>query len=437
MADDRELRVDVVVDGATEGASALDDVADAVERVEDVDRVDVTVDVDAGTAETDVRGVDRALDDLDDRTVTPTVKVQVDDDALRGARSKVDKLGDGGSSAGHRFGSNFASDTGTVLNEEAAGIAGDFGGAFETGLAAAGIDEALGGAIAGGVGIGVLALTALWSEFNKAADEAKKRLEGALEFQRSLNAGKTLEASDQFFKDNADLIGRAEAAGVSLDAIVAFTRGLPSTEAEEFIRQVEEMNAATLSFGGRLTGAQEDLGTLATKLREAHKAGQDAAEGISDQDRRTIAFLKSQQASTAEWLEFARNAGPAAKKAVADYIAETEDIPPEKITEMIVKNDPAALAEVERQIDLAARNRDVRLKVVIDNADAIAKFKAANPGVPIGVLGSTAQAINLTVNAGFGTDAFAVATAVVNAARNVARIQQGAARSGVRPRRRG
>lgn len=123
--------------------------------------------------------------------------------------------------------------------------------------------------------------------------------------------------------------------------------------------------------------------------------------------------------------ETAKQASGPTKKAIEDVVTALDKIPPSVESDLIVNNADA----------LAKINAAIRQAQILRDELNMTRYIAANPGRPVGIPGVSSMAaapanLNVTVHAGFGTDVFAVQSAVMSASRKAARQSRGAVRNG-------
>jgi methyl-accepting chemotaxis protein len=157
-----------------------------------------------------------------------------------------------------------------------------------------------------------------------------------------------------------------------------------------------EATEAFLALGAAITSerdaaisAGKAAGELATQQAEAEGRIASTVEVIDAQNR--------------ELLEQARTATPNARKAITDYIAEANRIPPEKVTEIEALIAQGKLAEAERLINETSRTRTTAINAEAHTQDAESAIqrliRERNARINVQLVGAGA--------AGFGVGRFA------------------------------
>jgi len=440
---DKKLRFEVEADTA-EAAAGL---AELIEDVETLEKQfpEVTVEADTSEAERAVEDLGTELKELAD---PPKVTVTVDQSALADAKADIDRATDPGDS-GKRFGATFARDFGGVINSEAASVGGDFTEGIATAFEAFGVSESLAGPLVAALGIGTVvagAAAALWKTLNAGAESYKKSLESALEVQGDLAGGDLAAAASKVAETLKPINRELALLGISTEDATAFVLGY--TDALGTLNEEADENATHTAAIQKLMAEQnltwEEAVKIYTdardKVREFARANDEAASELENKQRAefaalraTIAHTGATEAANKALMAQAENALPAVQAEILTYIAKVNDIPATKVTEILADSDPNNLAQIQHELDVLTAARTVRINFQGIWDAQISAFIAAGGNLRSAILGNagpTTVQQNITVNAGFGTDAFAVRSAVVASARQVARLGQGAIRFG-------
>jgi len=220
------------------------------------------------------------------------------------------------------------------------------------------------------------------------------------------------KAADEASRLRGELEGVNAELGVMSGAILgqAEARVAAVAAEQEFLDLQKEGKATT-----------DELTVAAIKLAEAHAAQEEAQAQANGE----TVNAETKQASLIESLKAtaAQAKGPT-KDAILAVVASLEAVPPTVDTTMTVNN-AEALRKLNEQIRL--------MQIIRDTADStVAALRAVPGGAGGDILSQAAPAgavvQNITVNAGFGTDAFAVRSAVLSSARQAARLAQNAVR---------
>jgi len=302
-----KVQVDVELTGADKAAEGLDDVAEAAERVEDHDDIEVRADADVTDAEAGLRDVGDAADKLDgtDSTITarltnetsgPLADIFGDLDKLE-ARAKTtgDALdhvakGDGGGGRGPR--ANAIADlTGPLgdVSSQASDLAGVFDGmgdvmeglAPKLGLSA----DKMVGAI-GGVGFAITAAATLWGYFSQKSAEAAERQAKVIEQQRKLNDQKFAAAGEELVKGYSDAFDAAEELGISVESLTRFLSGQKDSMSELTDRQ-KELSDAQADGDTKAFAYQLRFDQLSGSILGARKEIDGANDSMAEQDDRS------------------------------------------------------------------------------------------------------------------------------------------------------
>jgi len=187
---------------------------------------------------------------------------------------------------------------------------------------------------------------------------------------------------------------------------VTEARAAADEEAQRFVDLQKEGKSST-----------DDLVVAAQHLAEAHAKHEEAQAAANGQTYTAT----QRQASLVESLKAtaAQAKGPT-KDAILAVVEQLEAVPPEVPTTMTVNN-AEALRRLNEQIRLMQIIRDT-------SASTVAALRAVPGGAAGAILGQAPITQNITVNAGFGTDAFAVRQAVLASAKQAARLTQNAVR---------
>lgn len=221
-----------------------------------------------------------------------------------------------------------------------------------------------------------------------AANDAKTK-----EFLGTLNGlGLSVDSLTQYMNDGTGAVARfmssaqagykPEVAQRFIDQLYALRQGaLDQAAAQKLVTEV------TGRAGDAAVGAAGDLGTLAGATDKAKgsadklKAAWDLLKGEIDDDQ---AFLNLQDTfddvstkATEAWAATSEGAIDAeqktreyqqsinnAKQAVIDYGGEVLGLPPEKVTELLLMIDQGKAAEVEQQLAILTRNRQISVELV-------------------------------------------------------------------------
>ena len=201
-------------------------------------------------------------------------------------------------------------------------------------------------------------------------------------------------ANEQLAEMTGAILSAAEARVAALDA------------EQQFLDLQKEGKATT-----------DELVVAAVNLAEAH-AAQEEAQALANGE---TVNATTKQASLIESLKAtADQASGPTKDAILAVVDQLEKVPPEVNSTMTVNN-AEALRKLNEQIRLMQIIRDT-------SAETLAAYRAIPGGARGALVGVPTQGItqNITVNAGFGTDAFAVRSAVLSSARQAARLTQNA-----------
>jgi hypothetical protein len=213
---------------------------------------------------------------------------------------------------------------------------------------------------------------------------------------------------------------------------------------QELISSIDELNAKLGEMAGAVLSEAETRVALAdaqTAYAESVKEGKNStdelivgAQGVAE---KFADVLEAQKLANGESFtttdrnaaikksleETAKTASGPVAAGIQSVVDKLDAIPPEVNTDMTVNN-ATALAKLNEQIRLMQIIRDT-------SAETLAAYRSIPGGAGGAILGQAAPLTqNITVNAGFGTDAFAVQSAVINSARQAARLARGARRNG-------
>ena len=355
---------------------ALSDVRSVQELIERLERaaVEVEVTADTGKAEADLKDVKGQAEDLS--KVDAEIKVTVDEKVVTDSLDRTRKrAGDSGGEAGKNFGATFVRDLGAPIGGGVENVIGDIAEAFNTagetiggvfGERAGRAISAIGttAAVAFGVGgIAFLAVQGFFDLFNRRANEAKKRLEEVGAVQTLLATGNQVEAVKKLFDVYGDAINNAEKLGLAQDATTKFILG-GSTALGRYSADLD-ITGDDLADITTLQQKYSDLSyeqaqATADLLQPLFKARQEyAASGkdLKSLQQQQFEVLKGVDASTKSYLEFAKTALPEVRDQVLDYVAATEEIPPEVLTTIKADADPDDIAQVEKLLDKTAEER--------------------------------------------------------------------------------
>jgi hypothetical protein len=282
---------------------------------------------------------------------------------------------------------------------------------FEADVAAVAAAQQLGIATSGKSIELINAQVAALERQNEARLKNRENTQGQASTQRDANDATEAgtDALDDYLSKlqelNQEIAGRSDAILSEAEARVAL--------ADAQARYNETVEEETATTDERVVAAQKVAEGFA-KVAEA----QAVANGESfTAEQRNAAIVASLKATAAQ------ASGPT-KAAIDAVVASLEEVPPSTNTNMIVNNAQALakINEVIRQLQIA---KDIAATAAFIGAGG--NLRGAIVGVPTQSVSVPLQQ-NITVNAGFGTDAFAVRAAVLNSARQAARLAQNAVR---------
>jgi hypothetical protein len=305
-----KVQVDVELKGADKAAKGLDDVADAAERVEDHDDVEVRADADVTAAETGLRDVADAADKLDgtDSTITarltnetsgPLADIFGDLDKLEArAKEAGDKLDNVGRGGGAPKGQAIADLTGPLgdVSSQASDLSGVFDGmgdiigelAPKMGLSA----DKMVGAI-GGIGFAVVAASTVWGLFQQKQEEAKRKQEEVTDAVRktrdALREGNFEQAAQGLIDSAGDAVDAFDDLGLSAREAFRYITGadnLPSRVAQELDALKKSAEDAQTELGNTqgTQDAVDDYQALIDKLTTARDRYEKANGQIDEQN---------------------------------------------------------------------------------------------------------------------------------------------------------
>jgi hypothetical protein len=279
MADDTE-RLLLETQAATDQANAaFADLADTIDAIPDPD---VVATADTTAAADELGGLAEDAKKVDATKVTVTATADTTSATEQLSRFGATATSSGGE-AGKKFGAQFVGDVGGALGDAAAPVVNGFAQALETGLASAGVEEAIAGPIVAAFGVASVAFLAVktfWSAFTSGADEAKKAVEQVTSVQQDLAKGELDAASTKLLDTYKQLFADSKNYGLSVYDVTRYISGQTSA-VDGWIssaqRQADQLK--TLTPGQRAQG--EQIQGVIDKLKAAQGAWGTSSDAIA------------------------------------------------------------------------------------------------------------------------------------------------------------
>lgn len=211
-----------------------------------------------------------------------------------------------------------------------------------------------------------------------AAEASRAAIEGQVRMEEE--AADQLDRVNQLLYDQADALNaQVEAAVGAADSHLAYQQALDGSA---------EATAATVEAQAALDEATRQHGEGSKEAADATKALDDAVrserDGMisaanaavrygEDQNKaigKTATATEKIDVYNTSLLDQARNATPAARKAITDYIIEANQVPPDKVTDIRAAIEAGDFATAKRLLDEASETRTAAITADADTAAA-------------------------------------------------------------------
>jgi hypothetical protein len=261
-------------------------------------------------------------------------------------------------------------------------------------------------------GLAYIAVTTFWNLFTSGSADAKKRIEEVAAAQLLLASGNTLDAVKKLNEtygqaiDNAEQLGRDPGRDDPVPARVELGVGPLLRQSPDHRRRPgRHPGAPGLTSRISPTTKAQAVADLLQPLFKARQEYKRTGTDLESLQRQQFETLKGVDASTEAYLGLAKEALPAVRGEIVKYLAQQNEIPESVVTSYGSDIDEAELADIERRIDLVARNREIAIKFegdfskLISDYAALARRGLVPPLQPLGSSASSAGSVTINVPA--------------------------------------
>lgn len=201
---------------------------------------------------------------------------------------------------------------------------------------------AVGGAILGGIML-------FWNELNGAAARHKQVLEEVKQAQLDIAKGETAAGIQKFIDSHKAAFDALEAIGVSAADAWKLLTGEIAPTTENIAALGGDLSKLDFSALIQITSAATDWTTTNADLQVLQE--------------RVFEIAKAAGASGDEFLQMAKEALPAVRAEILNYIADVNGIPRDKITAILTDADPDDVAQVKKLLDDLTKDRTVTVGI--------------------------------------------------------------------------